>query len=514
MTVPLPNLAPNKKGFEAVAPPAYANEEKYLKRKLREDQIPWRILLVTYWGFFWLWVVGLINEYATQIYLKITKKKSRHATREGFAPLVSDFNYFYMRHMYGIVRDCWDRPIGSRPGATFEYLERYGVNKNEYFVLTGERKEVLNLSSYNYLGFAEHNDECVSKVIESIEKYGVSPCSPQAEIGYCDVHKELERVVAKHVGKEAALIFAAGFGTNATSLQSLVGKGGLIISDSLNHASLVVGSRASGAKIKTFKHNDVKNLEKVLRESIVEGQPRTGRAWKKILIVVEGIYSMEGEMCPLPEIVALKKKYKAYLYVDEAHSIGAIGPTGRGICEHKGVDPADVDILMGTFTKSFGSIGGYIASSRDVIEEIKRTSFGTIYDTQISAGCAQQVISAFKIISGEDGTNQGQIRLKNLKDNSNYLRKELIDLGFHVLGDWDSPIIPLLLYTPSKVPAFSRNLLEDNIGVVVVGFPATPFYGARARLCISASHTREQLQSTLPSFKRIGDKCLVRFGEE
>lgn len=500
-----------QRNFKPVEPPSWALEERYLKRRLKEEDIPWRILLVTYWGFFWLWVVGLINEYATQIHLQITKKKSRYATPEGFAPLVSDFNYFYMRHFYGLVRDCWDRPIGSRPGATFEYLERYGVNKNEFFHLTGKRKECLNLSSYNYLGFAESGAASEAEVIASIEKYGTSPCSPQAELGYCNVHEDLERLVADHLGKEAALIFAAGFGTNSTSLQSLVGKGGLIISDSLNHASLVVGSRASGAKIKTFKHNDVRHLEKVLRESIVEGQPRTRRPWKKILIVVEGIYSMEGEMCPLPEIVALKKKYKAYLYVDEAHSIGAIGPTGRGICEHKGVDPADVDILMGTFTKSFGSIGGYIASSRDVVEEIKRTSFGTIYDTQISVGCAQQVISAFKIIRGEDGTDDGQKRLNTLKENSNYIRKELIDLGFHVLGDWDSPIIPLLLYTPSKVPAFSRLLLEQNIGVVVVGFPATPFYGARARLCISAAHTREQLQGTLDKFEKIGDKCLVRF---
>jgi len=495
-----------------VPPPPYANEEKYLKRKLKEDEIPWRIAIPTYWGFFWLWLLGSINEYATQIYHKITKAKHRFWTPEGYAPLITDFNYFYMRHFYGLVRDCWDRPIGSRPGSTFEYLERYGVNKNEFFVLTGERRKCLNLSSYNYLGFAESNEGCVGEVLDAIENYGISTCSPQAEIGYCTLHQELEEAVARHVRKEAALIFAAGFGTNSTSLHSIVGKGGLIVSDSLNHASLIVGSRASGAKIKTFKHNDVKSLEKVLRESIAEGQPRTHRPWKKILIVVEGIYSMEGEMCPLAEIVALKKKYKAYLYVDEAHSVGAIGPSGRGICEHKGVDPADVDILMGTFTKSFGSIGGYIASSRDVIEHIKATSFGTIYDTQISAGCAQQVISAFRVIHGEDGTNEGQQRLQRLKDNSNYVRKGLIDLGYHTLGDWDSPIIPLLLYTPAKVPSFSRCMLEENVGIVVVGFPATPFYGPRARLCISASHTREQLDEALEKFRKIGDLCMVRFG--
>jgi serine palmitoyltransferase len=176
------------------------------------------------------------------------------------------------------------------------------------------------------------------------------------------LHAQLEKKVAQFVGKEDAIIFDMGYATNSTSIPSLIGKGGLIISDSLNHASIVMGCRSTGAKIKVFRHNDPEDLERVLRQSIAEGQPRTHRDWKKILVVVEGIYSMEGEILRLPEIVAVKKKYKAYLYVDEAHSIGALGKTARGVCDYWGVDPADVDILMGTFTKSFGSVGGYIAS--------------------------------------------------------------------------------------------------------------------------------------------------------
>merc|ERR1740130_2077843 len=152
------------------------------------------------------------------------------------------------------------------------------------------------------------------------------------------------------------MVFGMGFGTNSTGIPALIGKGGLIISDNNNHSSIVAGARSSGAHIKVFQHNDAQNLEAVVRRAIIEGQPRTHRPWSKILIMVEGIYSMEGELCPLASIIAVKKKYNCYLYVDEAHSIGALGKQGGGICEQSGVDPTDVDVLMGTFTKSFGAV--------------------------------------------------------------------------------------------------------------------------------------------------------------
>jgi serine palmitoyltransferase len=161
------------------------------------------------------------------------------------------------------------------------------------------------------------------------------------------VHEELEREVASFVGKPAALVFGMGFATNSLTLPVLMrGKGTLVISDALNHSSIVAGVRGSSAKVKVFRHNQPEHLERVLRAAIAEGQPRTHRPWAKILIVVEGIYSMEGEVCRLAEIVALKKKYKAYLYLDEAHSIGAMGPTGRGVAEHLGVDTADIDVMV------------------------------------------------------------------------------------------------------------------------------------------------------------------------
>jgi serine palmitoyltransferase len=220
------------------------------------------------------------------------------------------------------------------------------------------------LGSYNYLGFGSFDEYCTPRVIESLKKFSASTCSSRVDAGTTSVHAELEDCVAKYVGQPAAVIFGMGYATNSAIIPVLIGKGGLIISDSLNHTSIVNGARGSGATIRVFQHNTPGHLEKVLKEQIAEGQPRTHRPWKKIIVVVEGIYSMEGEICHLPEIVSICKKYKAYVYLDEAHSIGAIGKTGRGVCELLGVDTSDVDIMMGTFTKSFGSCGGYIAGSK------------------------------------------------------------------------------------------------------------------------------------------------------
>ena len=225
-------------------------------------------------------------------------------------------------------------------------------------------RKCLNLGSYNYLGFADDwNSTCKDFVFEAFDDYSVGTCSTRLDCGTNLLHKQLEEVVADFVQKEAAFVFNMGYGTNSTVIPALMGAGSLIISDSLNHASIVNGARASGAVIRVFKHNNAKNLEKILREAIVDGQPRTRRPWSKILVMVEGVYSMEGEICDLKKIIGVAKKYKCYTYVDEAHSIGAVGKTGRGVCQHCGVDPADIDILMGTFTKSFGGMGGYIASS-------------------------------------------------------------------------------------------------------------------------------------------------------
>merc|ERR1719502_1714861 len=228
-------------------------------------------------------------------------------------------------------------------------------------------------------------------------------CNSRMDFGNSTLHEELEEQVARFVGKEAALIHSMGYNTNVVTLAALMGPGTLIISDNLNHTSIVNGARGSSAQIRVFRSNDIAHLEEVLREAIINGQPRHHRAWKKILVVVEGIYSMEGAICKLKEIVHVAKKYKAYIYVDEAHSIGALGATGRGVCEHCGVDPKDIDVLMGTFTKSFGGMGGYVSGSEELINHLKKNCAGLIYHNSLSPVVCQQIITSFKIIMGEDG---------------------------------------------------------------------------------------------------------------
>ena len=227
----------------------------------------------------------------------------------------------------------------------------------------------------------------------------------------------------------------------------------------MNHSSLVLGSRLSGASIKVFKHNDVDDLEKKLKESIVYGQPRTHRPWRKILIVVEGVYSMEGSIVNLPKIIEIKKKYKAYLYLDEAHSIGAIGSHGKGVVDYWGCDPKDVDILMGTFTKSFGSCGGYIAGPKNLINHIRTHSYANCYASSMSAPIAEQIISSLRMIAGDDGTDDGKKRIAQLAWNSHYFREKLVKMGFIVYGNNDSPVVPLMLYMPAKI-RYDKKILK------------------------------------------------------
>jgi serine palmitoyltransferase len=364
--------------------------------------------------------------------------------------LYVDSASFFTRNLYGRVKGCFNRPICSVPGPTISLLERESKD-NWTFTMTGRKIEALNLGSYNYLGFAENNGKCSRDAIESLKSSGVATCSSRSELGSLRIHEELEERVARYLGVESSIVFGMGFATNSTNIPNLVGRECLILSDEFNHASIVLGARLSGAEIRVFKHNNPKDLEAKLRHAILDGQTRTHRPWKKILIIIEGVYSMEGTIVRLPEIIAIKKKYKAYLYLDEAHSIGAVGPHGRGVVDYWGCDPKDIDILMGTFTKSFGSCGGYIAGPRRLINHIRNFSHANCYASSMSAPIAQQIISSLRVITGEDGTNDGQKRIQQLAWNANYFRERLIKMGFIVYGNDDSPVVPLMLCMPIMV---------------------------------------------------------------
>lgn len=430
---------------------------------------------------------------------------------KGMCPLLSKNETFFTRRMYHRIHDCFNRPFTGPPGARITVIQRAGKDGIHLKADIDNPKtmDCLNLGSYNYLGFADDwQSSCKKEVMETFDQYAVGTCAARLDLGTNTLHRELDEKIAKFVGKEAAFVFNMGYGTNSTTIPALMGKGSLIVSDSLNHTSIVNGARASGAKIRVFKHNNPQDLEAILREAIIDGQPLHHRPWTKILVMMEGIYSMEGEVGKLKEIVAVAKKYKCYIYVDEAHSIGALGKTGRGVCEHCGVDPAEIDILMGTFTKSFGGMGGYIASSKEFINALKRQSAGAIYSTAMSPVVCQQIITALDIIENK---SLGKQKLKQIKENSNYFRRGLVEMGCQVLGDNDSPVIPLMLFSPSKISLFSRECYKRGLAVVVVGFPAVPLLQSRARFCISAGHTREQLDDALAKLTEITRMLGLRY---
>jgi len=423
-------------------------------------ELPIFAAYTTYFGYAVLILCGHIRDLFAKIigqgrYLRDTQNSPYPSDNLGwYAPLLSSWENFYTRRLYHRIQDCFNRPIASNPGAQIHVLERVSDDGNKTMSLLGTLQDLdndqqrrdytdpavrnssnrnkissyfveavnidqqqqqqqaaaattgqgrvaracLNLGSYNYLGFADDwKETCGKDVLDSLKDLPISTSSCRNEFGTTKLHREVEQVVARFLNKEDALALNMGFNTNCTTIPALTSRGDLLISDELNHTSIVNGARASGAAIRIFRHNDTKHLEDILRQAIIMGRPRTRRPWNKIMVIVEGIYSMEGEYCDLSNVVKVCKKFGAYIYLDEAHSIGAMGPSGRGCAEYCGVDTADIDIMMGTFTKSFGAMGGYIAGSKDVISFLRRRCAGSAYHNSLSPAVCQQVISSFKV---------------------------------------------------------------------------------------------------------------------
>ncbi|KAI6186643.1 Serine palmitoyltransferase 2 [Aphelenchoides besseyi] len=455
------------------------------------------------------WLILMVMAYFREFLRKYGFEKNLAAVereeQRSFPPLYSSFESVYARNCYNRVRDVFERPISSVPGAKVKLLDRKTDDYGWTFRFTGTESEVINVGSYNYLGFAENMGSCAENSASVIDELGLSVCSTVHEMGQTRSQEELEKLVAEFLGVEEAICFSMGFATNSMNTACLVDKNALIISDQYNHASLVLGCRMSGAAIKVFKHNDVKSLEKTIRDAIVNGNPKTRKPYTKILIMVEGIYSMEGSICNLPKIIELKKKYGCYLYLDEAHSIGAMGDTGRGVVEYWGCEPTDIDVLMGTFTKSFGSAGGYLAGSKDIISHLRRKSPTGFYALSMSPPVATQIYTSMSIIMGRNSTNEGRNRIERLHRNTRYFRLKLKQKGFIVYGSDDSPVVPVLIYYPTKCGLWGREMLKRKVGVVVVSFPATEMTESRCRFCISAAHTKEMLDHVLNAIDEVGE---------
>ncbi|KAI2615272.1 serine palmitoyltransferase [Hypoxylon sp. NC1633] len=503
--------------FDAQFGPLVHQSHRYVSKHHGEplkapiiDEPPYYYVLTTYISYLLLLALGHIRDFFGK---RFSKKPTYNTLRaaNGYAPLNDDFDSFYTRRLKQRIDDCFARTSTGVPGRYISLLNRVSDDFNESYQYVGGSTETLNMSSYNYLGFAQSEGPCANAVEECLRRYGLSFCSPRADSGTSDLVVEVEKEVATFVGKPAAMVFSMGFVTNASSFPALVSKSCLILSDELNHSSIRLGARLSGAVIRSFKHNDMTDLEKRLREAIAQGQPRTHRPWKKILVAVEGLYSMEGTMCDLPGILSLKDIYKFALYVDEAHSIGALGPRGRGVCDYFGIDPSRVDILMGTLTKSFGANGGYVAAEKHIIDKLKSTNAATMLGESPTPAVLMQILASLKIITGELVPGQGEERLQRIAFNSRYLRLGLKRLGLIVYGHDDSPIIPVTLYNPAKISAFSHEMLKRKISVVVVGYPATPLISSRARFCVSAAHNKDDMDRLLAACDEVGDILQLKF---
>ncbi|KAI0902626.1 serine palmitoyltransferase [Annulohypoxylon nitens] len=506
-----------QKRFDAQFGPLVHPSHRYVSKHQGEpleapviDEPPYYYVLTTYISYLLLLALGHIRDFFGKRFSKKPTYKTIRAN-DGYAPLNDDFDNFYTRRLKMRIDDCFARTSTGVPGRYINLLNRVSYDFNETYKYIGGTTETLNMSSYNYLGFAQSEGPCANAVEECVKRYGLSFCSPRADSGTSDLVCEVEKEVASFVGKPDAMVFSMGFVTNASSFPALVSKGCLILSDELNHASIRLGARLSGAVIRSFKHNDMVDLERRLREAIAQGQPRTHRPWKKILVAIEGLYSMEGTMCDLPGVLALKDRYKFALYVDEAHSIGALGARGRGVCDYFGIDPSRVDILMGTLTKSFGANGGYVAADKHIIDKLRSSNAATMLGESPTPAVLMQIMASLKIISGELVPGQGEERLQRIAFNSRYLRLGLKRLGLIVYGHDDSPIIPVALYNPAKISAFSHEMLKRNISVVVVGYPATPLISSRARFCVSAAHNKDDMDRLLAACDEVGDILQLKF---
>ncbi|OWZ27446.1 serine palmitoyltransferase [Cryptococcus neoformans AD2-60a] len=520
------------------------------------------VLLSTYLSYILLIIIGHIRDFFGK---KFTPASYAHLMpQNGYAALNSDFDSFYTRRLKKRLDDCFARPTTGVPGRTIVCYDRSSADQNNTFQLTGTTTRALNVSSYNYLGFASSTGGCADAVEMAIKRYGVASAGARHEASTTDLHLQCEKLVAKFLGVEASMVVSMGYATNSTTIPALVGKGCLVISDEFNHASIRAGVRMSGASMRWYKHNDMDVLENLLREVISQGQPRTHRPWKKILVIVEGLFSMEGSLVDLPRLIELKKRYKFYLYVDEAHSIGAMGPNGRGVCDYFGIDPREVDVLMGTVTKSFGAAGGYIAGTKQLVDRLRIRSHATAYAESVSPAVLTQIITSMGSIMGiapplaapptEDDKSEtwsiasrpavygpapssllpswltlpphllngteGRERLRRIAFNSRYLASGLRKLGFIVYGNRDSPIIPLLIFQPGKMGYFSRMMLErigpdkTPIVVVVVAYPATPLITSRVRFCLSASHTKNDMDMVLRACDEVGDVLNLKYNKQ
>ncbi|HEV2963172.1 MAG TPA: glycine C-acetyltransferase, partial [Candidatus Angelobacter sp.] len=359
---------------------------------------------------------------------------------------------------------------------------------------TFDGKRVINLASNNYLGLTTH-PKLREAALEATRKFGVGSGAVRTVSGTMTIHIELEEKIARFKNVEACVVFQSGFTANAGTVSAILGKGDFIISDELNHASIIDGARLSKATIKIFRHKDVTHAEELLKE--VASEP--GRK----LIITDGVFSMDGDIGPLPALCDLAEKYGAIMMVDDAHSSGILGRNGRGTIDHYNVH-GRVDVQVGTLSKAIGVMGGYVCGSRDLIEFLYNRGrpflFSTSHPPSVTAAC----IAAFDVLEQEPAL------IEKLWDNTRFFKKELGTLGFNVGGvntpASETPITPIIVGEGRLAMEFSRELFNEGVFTPGIAFPVVPEGKARLRTIMTATHTKDQLTRALEILKRVGKR--------
>lgn len=371
----------------------------------------------------------------------------------------------------------YDVPQKAKAAGVYPYFRPISSDQDTVVQIDG--KPVLMFGSNSYLGLTNH-PKIKEGSIKAVEKYGTGCAGSRFLNGTLDIHIELEEKLAKLVGKEEALVYATGFTVNSGVVPCLGGREDYLLLDRLNHASIIEGSRLSMAKQFKYRHNDMEQLEKFLQQCEPD---------KIKLIVADGVFSMEGDLAKLPEMVDLAKKYNASIMIDEAHSLGVFGETGAGVCEHFGVQN-DVELVMGTFSKSLATIGGFIASNKDVINFLKHNSRTLIFSASITPAAAGAVLAALEVMEEE------KWRQKALWDNTHRMLQSFKDKGFET-GHTTTPIIPLYVRDNEKTFRLTRMLMDDGVFVNPVVSPAVPSQDTLIRISLMATHTFDQIDEAV-----------------
>lgn len=350
--------------------------------------------------------------------------------------------------------------------------------------INGEKR--LNLTCNNYLGLANH-PEMVKAAKDAIDKYGVGAGAVRSIAGTMDIHIKLEEALAKFKGREAAIVFQSGFVSNAGVIPAIINKTDVIFSDELNHASVIDGCRLTKAPILRYRHNDMAELEKLIKENM---------NYERKYIISDGVFSMDGDIADLKAVAELGEKYDCVTIVDDAHGEGVLGKGGRGVVNHFGLGER-IDIEVGTLSKAFGCAGGFVAGSRDLIDWLKQRGRPFLFSNALSPSEVAGCLKAVELLERSEDL------VSKLWDNSKYFKANMKELGFDI-GHSQTPITPVMLGEASIAHGMSKKLFEDKVFAMALGYPTVPKGKARIRVMVSAGHSKDDLDYGIDKFKRIG----------